>query len=32
MAEPRKVRMSVNGSIREGSAEPRRLLVDFIRE
>ena len=32
MAEPRKVRLTVNGSVREGSAEPRRLLVDFIRE
>jgi carbon-monoxide dehydrogenase small subunit len=32
MAEPRKIRMTVNGAVCEGSAEPRRLLVDFIRE
>lgn len=32
MAEPRKVRFKINGAIREGSAEPRRLLVDFIRD
>jgi aerobic-type carbon monoxide dehydrogenase small subunit (CoxS/CutS family) len=32
MAEPRKIRLTVNGLVREGRAEPRRLLVDFIRE
>jgi len=32
MAERRKVRVTVNGQPREGWAEPRRLLVDFLRE
>ena len=32
MAERRKVRFTVNGQSREGWAEPRRLLVDFLRE
>ncbi len=32
MAEPRKVRFKVNGAVREGLAEPRKLLVDFIRD
>ena len=32
MAEPRKIRITVNGQAREGWAEPRRLLVDFLRE
>ena len=32
MAEHRKIRLKVNGELREGWAEPRRLLVDFIRE
>ena len=32
MAEPRKVRFKVNGLLREGFAEPRKLLVDFIRD
>jgi carbon-monoxide dehydrogenase small subunit len=32
MAEPRKIRLTVNGVAREGWTEPRRLLVDFIRE
>ena len=32
MAERRKVRFTVNGQLREGWAEPRRLLVDFLRE
>ncbi|HTW90000.1 MAG TPA: (2Fe-2S)-binding protein [Candidatus Binataceae bacterium] len=32
MAEPRKVRFKINGAIREGTAEPRKLLVDFIRD
>jgi len=32
MAEPRKVRFKLNGVEREGLAEPRKLLVDFIRD
>ncbi len=32
MAEPRKVRFKINGAVREGRAEPRKLLVDFIRD
>jgi aerobic carbon-monoxide dehydrogenase small subunit len=32
MAEPRKIRITVNGQAREGWAEPRRLLADFLRE
>ncbi len=32
MAEPRKVRFKINGAPREGLAEPRKLLVDFIRD
>jgi aerobic-type carbon monoxide dehydrogenase small subunit (CoxS/CutS family) len=32
MAEPRKIRITVNGQAREGWAEPRRLLIDFLRE
>jgi carbon-monoxide dehydrogenase small subunit len=32
MAESGKIRMTVNGQAREGRAEPRRLLVDFLRE
>jgi aerobic carbon-monoxide dehydrogenase small subunit len=32
MSEPRKIRIKVNGVTREGWAEPRRLLVDFLRE
>ena len=32
MAEPRKIRLTVNGVTREGWVEPRRLLVDFLRE
>ena len=32
MAESRKIRMIVNGQACEGWAEPRRLLVDFLRE
>jgi aerobic-type carbon monoxide dehydrogenase small subunit (CoxS/CutS family) len=32
MAEPRKIRITVNGQAREGWTEPRRLLVDFLRE
>src|SRR5262249_18678564 len=30
--QPEKIRMTVNGQAREGTAEPRRLLVDFLRE
>src|SRR5437868_9768659 len=32
MDERRKIRVTVNGQTREGWAEPRRLLVDFLRE
>ncbi len=32
MAEPRKIRLTVNGQVREGWTEPRKLLVDFLRE
>ena len=32
MAEQRKIRLHVNGQAREAWAEPRRLLVDFLRE
>jgi aerobic-type carbon monoxide dehydrogenase small subunit (CoxS/CutS family) len=32
MAEPRKVRFKLNGAMREGLTEPRKLLVDFIRD
>jgi aerobic carbon-monoxide dehydrogenase small subunit len=32
MAEPVSIRMTVNGQPREGRAEPRKLLVDFLRE
>jgi aerobic-type carbon monoxide dehydrogenase small subunit (CoxS/CutS family) len=32
MAEQRKVRLRINGELREGWAEPRKLLVDFLRE
>ena len=32
MAEPVTVRLTVNGQPREGRCEPRKLLVDFIRE
>jgi carbon-monoxide dehydrogenase small subunit len=32
MPEPRTIRLTVNGVAREGRAEPRKLLVDFIRE
>jgi aerobic-type carbon monoxide dehydrogenase small subunit (CoxS/CutS family) len=30
--EPVTVRLTVNGTVREGGAEPRKLLVDFLRE
>jgi aerobic-type carbon monoxide dehydrogenase small subunit (CoxS/CutS family) len=32
MPEPSKIRIKVNGVTRVGWAEPRRLLVDFLRE
>jgi len=32
MPEPRTIRLTVNGVPREGRAEARKLLVDFIRE
>jgi carbon-monoxide dehydrogenase small subunit len=32
MAELRQIRLTVNGVVREGQAEPRKLLVDFLRE
>ena len=32
MAEPVPIRLTVNGRTREGRCEPRKLLVDFLRE
>jgi aerobic-type carbon monoxide dehydrogenase small subunit (CoxS/CutS family) len=32
MSEPVPVRLTVNGEAREGRCEPRKLLVDFLRE
>jgi carbon-monoxide dehydrogenase small subunit len=32
MGQLREIRLTVNGIAREGRAEPRKLLVDFIRE
>ncbi len=32
MPEPRTIKLTVNGVPREGRAEPRKLLSDFIRE
>jgi aerobic carbon-monoxide dehydrogenase small subunit len=32
VAEPVTVRLTVNGAAREGRCEPRKLLVDFLRE
>jgi aerobic-type carbon monoxide dehydrogenase small subunit (CoxS/CutS family) len=32
MAEPVSVQLTVNGQRREGRSEPRKLLVDFLRE
>lgn len=32
MAEPRRINLTVNSEPRQGWAEPRRLLVDFLRE
>ena len=32
MSEPTPIRLTVNGQAREGRCEPRKLLVDFLRE
>ena len=32
MTDPRRITLTVNGVAREGHVEPRRLLVDFLRE
>lgn len=32
MSEQRQLRLSVNGEARTGQVEPRKLLVDFLRE
>jgi aerobic carbon-monoxide dehydrogenase small subunit len=32
VAEPVTIRLTINGTAREGRCEPRKLLVDFIRE
>ena len=32
MSQPIDIRLSVNGEVREGRCEPRKLLVDFVRE
>jgi aerobic-type carbon monoxide dehydrogenase small subunit (CoxS/CutS family) len=32
MADPVSIALTINGQTREGRAEPRKLLVDFIRE
>lgn len=32
MPEQRKIRLKINSELREGWAEPRKLLVDFLRE
>src|SRR6266446_619743 len=32
MSAPLDIRLTVNGQPREGRCEPRKLLVDFIRE
>jgi aerobic carbon-monoxide dehydrogenase small subunit len=32
MTEPVDIRLTINGKAREGRCEPRKLLVDFIRE
>jgi aerobic-type carbon monoxide dehydrogenase small subunit (CoxS/CutS family) len=32
MSAPIEIRLTVNGQTREGRCEPRKLLVDFIRE
>jgi carbon-monoxide dehydrogenase small subunit len=32
MSEQRQIRLTVNGEVRAGRVEPRKLLVDFLRE
>ena len=32
MPEPVDIRLTVNGKVRQGRCEPRKLLVDFLRE
>ncbi len=32
MGEQRSIRLIVNGTVRTGQVEPRKLLVDFLRE
>ena len=32
MKEQRHIKLTVNGEVRSGQAEPRKLLVDFLRE
>jgi carbon-monoxide dehydrogenase small subunit len=32
MGEQRQIRLTVNGAVRAGQVEPRKLLVDFLRE
>jgi len=32
VSEPTPIRLTVNGHAREGRCEPRKLLVDFLRE
>ncbi len=32
MSQPVDIRLTINGTIREGRCEPRKLLVDFLRE
>src|SRR5438445_12739866 len=32
MREQRQIRLTVNGEVRTGRVEPRKLLVDFLRE
>ena len=32
MGDQRQIRLTVNGAVRTGQVEPRKLLVDFLRE
>src|SRR5712692_1346195 len=32
MAEPRRIQLTINGVSRSGWTEPRKLLVDFLRD
>lgn len=32
MGEQRQIRLTINGAVRTGQVEPRKLLVDFLRE